>query len=497
MMPRTPQPMAPTGVRLTMQDASFLYGESFSGPTHIGSISFFEGEIPFDKLVAHVETRLHLVGRYRQKLGFVPFNLNHAVWHDDPDFRIENHVKRHQLPAGATEDEAVAAAMRVHEPPLDRSRPLWEMHSFEGLPDRTLLLWKIHHCLVDGVSGVEISTVIMDFAPDAPDPEPPAEPWTAAPPPDPSALVFDAIQDLLQAQLDRARQAQQTLRRQESLSERNSLLNQATTSMVQMATQPIVAAPWSAGQVTQRRALAWCKYAFSDFRAIRTSLGGTVNDVVLTVLGEAAARYIETHGYRTEGQLLRVGCPVSVRRESEGGALGNRVSMMFPTMPANRMEPAARLAAVSKETERIKAAREPQGLELMMESGDTVPPSLMATVSLFSSASIDAAAAWAAFLPPPAAPVFQPAAYGINFVATNVPGVQVPQYLAGHKVLDSVGLIPLAGNSGYGVAIGSYNQNMYFGLMSEPRLMPDVGVMKDLCDEVFAELLEAAGSKEG
>jgi diacylglycerol O-acyltransferase len=498
MMPKTPAPTAKLAHRLTTQDASFLYGESQSAPLHIGSISVFEGEIPFDEMVKFVEGRLHLIPRYRQKLAFVPFNLAHATWEDDPDFKIESHLKQHQVPADSTIEQAIEAALRVHEPPLDRNRPLWEMHLFSGIPNRSILLWKIHHALVDGVSGVELTTVVLDFAPDAAPPPPPEEPWKPRPAPPAQEMIAEAIRDAIQAQIDAARRAREVFGNPETAVERNRLLAESSRVMAQMAMQPIVGAPWNRGPLTQRRRLAMCRYEFSDFRAIRNALGGTVNDVVLAVLTEGAARYLQHHGFRPAGLPLRLGCPVSVRRETEGGALGNRVSMMFPSLPAEPMDMVARLEAVKKETERIKAAREPQGLELMSEAGDAVPPSLMALASAITSVNADAAAAFASVTPPPPiSPLVQAPAFGISFIATNVPGVQVPQYLAGHQCLDTVGLLPLGGTLGYGVAIGSYNQRMYFGLMSEPRMMPDVDLMKSYIDEAFSELLKAAGATTG
>ncbi len=154
--------------RLTTQDASFLYGESRNGPLHIGSVAIFEGEIDLEQTRRHVELRLHLIPRYRQRLSFVPFNLAHPTWEDDPNFAIERHVTHHQLAEGASEDDLIDAAMAVYEQPLPRDRPVWEMHLFGGLwGGRSGVVWKTHHCLVDGVSGMELLNVILDFRPDA------------------------------------------------------------------------------------------------------------------------------------------------------------------------------------------------------------------------------------------------------------------------------------------------------------------------------------------
>src|SRR5579863_6096152 len=146
--------------RLSTQDASFVYGESPSGPLHIGAVCIFDGELDYDELVDHMEARIHLLPRYRQRLAFVPFNLAHATLEDDPEFDLRRHIKRHTLAAETNDETLLAAAMREYAPMLDRSRPLWEMHLFNGLAHgRSAVMWKVHHCLVDGVSGMELLNI--------------------------------------------------------------------------------------------------------------------------------------------------------------------------------------------------------------------------------------------------------------------------------------------------------------------------------------------------
>ncbi len=213
--------------------------------------------------------------------------------------------------------------------------------------------------------------------------------------------------------------------------------------------------------------------------------------MVLTILAEGAARYLEYHGSPIGGRPLRIGCPVNVRRQSESGELGNRVSMMFPEFEATPMDAVARLESVARETERRKSSGEPQALEMLMSASDLVPPALMGLASGLGIPALDAAARLLRQAPPGIARRFAPPA-AINFVATNVPGVQVPLFLGSHRMIDYVGLVPLGANLGYGVAILSYNQNLYFGLIAEPRLMPDVEQMKHFVSEVFEELKAAA-----
>lgn len=476
--------------RLTGQDASFIYGESRNGPLHIGSLSFFDDQITYPELIRHFKTKLHLVPRYRQRLVPVPFNLDHATLEDDPDFKIENHVKVHQLPADASKAQLIEAAMAVYRRPLDRNRPLWEVNLFNGLEgNRSVVMWSIHHCLVDGVSGMELLNVVMDFRADPPATEPNVEPWSPKPIPGPLRQVIGAALDLAQEQVDSMRRLSRAAADFGSFVKELGADAGTLAGLARQMTRPIAATPWSAGLVSQERTLSWLRASFTDIRAIRTAFGGTINDVVLTMLSEGAARYLRYH--RAEpGAPFRIGCPVNVRREEEGGALGNRVSMMFPEMPAEPMDPVARLKLVAAETQRIKEAGEPQALERLMSNGVSASPAPIAMLAGIATAAMDAAASFQRMFPSwarPAAP-----SLGMNFIATNVPGSQVPLYLAGHRMVDYVGLLPLGGNLGFGVPIVSYNQNLYFTMMAEPHLMPDPDRMKSLVEQVFDELKRAA-----
>jgi len=471
--------------RLTDQDATFIYGESRNGPLHVGALSFFEDEIPYQELIRHYESRLPLVPRYRQRLIPVPFNINHATLEDDPDFKIENHVKFHQLPADTSEAQLIEAAMAVYQKPLDRSRPLWEVHLFNGCKNRSLLLWSIHHCLVDGVSGMALLNVVMDFRPDTPATESKAAPWAPKPLPGP-------LQQMIDAAFDRAQEQIESMRRLSRVDLRSPDLQSTAGTLARLAermTQPIAATPWSTGLVSQERTLAWLRTPFGDLRTIRTAFGGTINDIVLTMLSEGAARYLRDHDV-TPGAPFRIGCPVNVRREEETGALGNRVSMMFPELPSEPMDPVARLKLVAVETQRIKEAGEPQALAGSSGNGSPIPPVVTALLSAITSAAMDAAVSLQRIFPAQGRRAVQ--AQGINFIATNVPGAQVPLYLAGHRMVDYVGLLPLGGNLGFGVPIISYNQNLYFTMMAEPNLMPDPEHMKSLVEEVFEELKRGA-----
>jgi WS/DGAT/MGAT family acyltransferase len=270
-------------------------------------------------------------------------------------------------------------------------------------------------------------------------------------------------------------------RAQSTLADTGRLMNETT--------QPAVATPWNAGSATGERIAAWLKLPFADFRAIRTAFGGTINDVVLTVLGEGAARYLKDRGWPTNGNL-RIGCPVNVRRRGEEVTLENRVSIMTPMTPARPTDVVERLRAISAETKRIKDSGAPYAVEQMLTTS-TVPAALLAAAGRIGAEQMEAAAQFIKatnWRPSPTAP--NAPVTGINFMATNVPGPQTAWYLAGHEVTEWVCAVPLAGNLGLGVVITSYNQWMFISLVAEPRLLPDLDRLKQFVGEAFDELLE-------
>ncbi len=479
-------------MRLTQADASFLYTESASGPMHISSVYVLEGELAFERVFEHFESRLHLIPSYRRKLAQVPFNLAHPEWIDDTDFDLANHVLSHRVPEGSTLEQGVDAAIELNEPILDRSRPLWKAYVIGGVPDRTLILMMTHHAMIDGASGIELTTILYDFdAKGANTEPPPKEPWVAQPTPSGAELFSRALRDNMQRLADSA-----PLAAMRAAADRQALLSRAVSVLSRFASKPAITAPFNAGIVGPHRKLRWIKRPLAEMREIRRGLGGTINDVVLTVVSEAVARYLAAHGERVDGQHLRIMCPVNVRTESQQGALGNQVSAIFPMLPAWPMNPPTRLGAVCAEVERIKEEQEAQALTLLQNTvPEPWPVALMA--SQLTGTRFDPTALAARMPMPVARSVggWRPPNLGLNFVCTNVPGVQVPQYLCGHKVLDTIGVLVLSGNIGLGVTILSYNQNLYFSFICEPRLLPDLEVITDAAEAAYAELLSAARTR--
>ena len=474
--------------RLSTQDASFLYGETANGPLNMAMLALFHSNIAFKTLLAHMEERMHLLPRYRQRLVFAPFNLAHPSLEDDPGFDLANHLFRHELRPDSTEAALMKAVMQVYEKPLDRGKPLWELHLFNGLVGgHSAILTKIHHCLADGISGIELLAVMTSTRPEARTPTPPDEPWTPAPLPGRVERLVSGLSDLARSRIELARRAAGTIARLRDFDAKVSAPAAAVQSIRRIG-QPIVAAPWNAATVTAARTVVWLRCPLQEVTRVRTAFGGTVNDVVLAMLSEGAARYLEYHGCPTEGRPIRIGCPVNVRAQDEYGKLGNRVSMMFPEFDARTMPAVDRLKAVIKETSQIKAAREAMAFENLLAALDYLPPATLGLTSRLLTSAIEGGGRLAS-----AAPRFARRApklgTGISFIATNVPGSPVPVYLAGHQMADTVGMIPLTATLGYGVAILSYNRNLYLGLTAEPNLMPDVGFMKSRIKETLRELI--------
>ena len=453
---------------------------------HISSINVLEGELEFEAVFKHFDERMHLLPAYRRKLAQVPLNIAHPTWVDDVDFDLANHVIHHPLADGTSFEDAMAAAVEINEPMLDRSKPLWMAYVITGVADRTLILHATHHCMIDGASGVELMAIIYDFDQDGDPVTPPENAWQPEQAPTSGTLFNEALSENLQALRDT-----DWSRFMSPPADSSEMMQRATKVLSEFVTKPVTTAPFNAGLVGPQRRLAWMKQSFGEIREIRRALGGTINDVVLTVVSEAVAQYLAAHNERTIDQNMRIMCPVNVRTENQKGALGNQVSAIFPVLPAWPMQPAQRLNAVCAETVRIKENQEAQALTLLQESAPEPWPIALWPTQL-TGTPMDPGQ-FAARMPLPVLPPgIRPPNIGYNFVCTNVPGAQVPQYLCGHIVTDQVGLLILTGNVGFSVTILSYNQTLFFGFISEPRLMPDVANIAISAEETFNALLEKA-----
>ena len=409
------------------------------------------------------------IPRYRQRLAFVPFSLLHPTWEDDPQFDINNHLHHISLPAPGSDDQLHELAAELFAKPLDRSQPLWETYVIDGLAHgRSALLSKVHHAMVDGVSGIELLLVILDMSPDpAPTPEP--QPWNPKPFPDPAARIVDAFWDNLSQQRERLREFQESLIDPFSRLRRDQEIAQAL-SLAAPQQQPAAPHTPLAAQLSAERRVVFTDMSFVEIREIRTSLGGTVNDVVLAVLAGALRRYFAAHQQAIDGLELRVAVPVNVRLEDEQAGTGNRVSCMVIALPLGETDPAARLQTICERQDQLKEANQARGLELLTRLAGNAP----AAIQAFTGAA-------------PAPNTL------VNLICTNVPGPMIPLYSMGHLMLAHHPLVPLSMDMGLAAGVTSYNHRLYFGLMVEPNAVPDADYLRQCLEESFFELRAAAG----
>src|SRR5437764_10152742 len=301
--------------RLTSIDASFLHQEGAASHMHIGGVLLFEGPPPkFEDYLNHVRARLHLVPRYRQKLATPPLEAGRPLWVDDPDFNLEYHVRHTALPAPGTEEQLFLLASRIASQPLDRAKPLWENWLVEGLEDdRFALISKTHHSLVDGISGVDLATVLLDLQPSPPRPSENLEPWQPQPQPSAAELVVTGARGMLgvgAGLLSRAVSAATQPGR--SL----GVLRDAAEGVGEIVWAGLNPAPETPlnVEIGPHRRYAVVRQQLDDYKEVKNALGGTVNDVVLTVVSGSLATWLHSRGIRTEGLEMRALMPVSVRR---------------------------------------------------------------------------------------------------------------------------------------------------------------------------------------
>lgn len=473
-------------MRLSATDAAFLYAETASGPMHISSIFVIEGEPSFEGVFQHFQARMHLLPAYQRKVAMVPYNMGHPKWVDDSDFDLSRHLFHHVLPGDSSFQDGLDFAVTLNEAMLDRSKPLWENHLISGLDGKSLMLNITHHALIDGASGVELMQIIYDFSADPTPPKHP-EPKQAAARQGPIELYQEALLENMLS-LTKTNPADWF----PNNAKQRDLIRRATEVFSNFITKPAITAPFNSSLVGPTRRVSYLNRSFGEIREVRRAFGGTINDVVLTVVSEGMARYLKNSKQKVDNKHMRIMCPVNVRTEDLKGALGNQVSAIFPMLPAWPMNPRSRLAAVCTEMEGIKANEDAQAMTLTTEATNGVWPLAMAPTQLVGT-DLDPTV-WAAQFPLPIMPDlgWRPPNPGINFICTNVPGVQVPLYLAGHKVLETIGLLILSGNVGFSTTVLSYNKELFINYICEPRLMPDIEVLTEATNDAFDELLAAA-----
>jgi diacylglycerol O-acyltransferase len=464
--------------RLTSIDASFLHQEGAASHMHIGALLVFEGPPPdFEQYLDHVRRRLHLVPRYRQKLATPPLEMGRPLWVDDPSFNIEYHVRHSALPAPGTEDQLLGLAARINSQPLDRSKPLWESWLIEGLgDDRFALLFKTHHSLVDGVSGVDLATVLLDLErePDEPVADGTAlEPWTPQPEPSPVDLIVAGARGMVTTTAEIvARAIAAATRPASSL----TVLRDAAEGVGEIVWAGLNPAPETPLniEIGPHRRYRVVRQELADYKRVKDAMGGTVNDVVLTVVSGALRDWLQGRGIRTDGLELRALVPVSVRTKAQQNTLGNQLSVMRGPLPVYIGDPAARLRFIREAMDGLKESKQAVGAATLAAVNNLAPPTILAQASRLNFST-----------------------RLFNLIVTNIPGPQFPLYVLGRKLDDLFPVAFLPDHHALAIAIMSYDGGLDYGLLGDYDGLPDIDVIAEGIDRALAELLAAAGATAG
>ncbi|MEA2418627.1 MAG: diacylglycerol O-acyltransferase / wax synthase [Thermoleophilaceae bacterium] len=457
--------------RLSAVDASFLHEERQSSHMHVGAIVILDGPPPTRaEFVEHIEGRLGLVPRYRQKLAFPRFEMGRPFWIDDETFNIDYHVRHTALASPGTLEQLRSLAGRIFSQRLDRSKPLWEIWLVQGMESGGFaLISKTHHALVDGVSGVDIATVLFDLAPDQEAPESAdGEGWVPAKEPTEAELVAEGIKGLIRAPAQLAGGLARVAR---SPGRTVDWAREAIEGVGEIAWAGLNPAPDVPLNVPigSHRRVWWLQSELDDFKKIKNGLGGTVNDAFLAVVAGAIGRWLRARGTRTEGLELRGLVPVSIRAKDEHGALGNRIAAMRGPLPVYVEDPVERLQAVQESMGNLKQSMQALGAEVIAGLTDFAPPTLLAQASRLNFST-----------------------RLFNLIVTNVPGPQFPLYLLGREMLEIVPIAFLPENHALAIAIMSYNGKVDFGLLADYDAMADVEEFGVMLEDALAELLKEA-----
>ncbi len=455
------------GDRLTAVDASFLAQEHDASHMHIGAVTILEGPAPaYEDLAAHIRSRLHLVPRYRQKLAFPPLETGRPLWVDDPAFNLAYHVRHSALPAPGSEAQLRTLAARLVSQRLDRGKPLWELWMIEGLEDdRFALISKTHHALVDGVSGVDLATVLFDLSPGPPAVEHPKDGWQPRPEPTAAELAARGVRAAVRTPFALAARAASAATRPRETLDTVREAAEGIGELVWAGMNPAPETPLNV-PIGPHRRLEFVRCDLGDFKQVKNAFGGTVNDVVLTVVAGGLRRWLRARGVRTEGLELRALVPVSIRPKDQGHTLGNQIAVMRGPLPVYIEDPVARLRVVKAAMDGLKESKQAVGAEVMASVQEFAPPTVLAQASRLNFST-----------------------RLFNLIVTNVPGPQFPLYILGRKMRDLFPIAFLPENHALAIAIMSYDGGMDFGLLGDYDTLYDLSSLGEFFEASLAELV--------
>jgi len=458
--------------RLSWGDTVFLHLEREGMPLNVASVCTFEGEISFADCVRFVESKLPLLPRYMKRVVSAPFGIGLPSWEYDPEFALSRHMREVKLLHG-TDSELKALAGKLFSKVMDRRHPLWDMTIIRGLThNRTGIIIRLHHCLVDGIAGVGIMNVLLDANPDAVVLPRKKVKFRIPPPKDPLTSLTagfvdsysDMVKRILSAMTDLLTMAERAAATGTTVDPKDfaTLFPEITAFTERLRFNVVYRGP---------QKFACTEIPLTQVKAIKQQCGSSVNDVILAIVTATVRRYCELHGERVKGRLLRMMVPVNLRESVITSELGNRISLVPVTVPLDIHDPRCLLAAVHKRTEFLKRVH---AAELVSLAGGLI--------GMFPTSLQGLAGPLASQLP----------VTPFNLVCTNVPGPQFPLYLLGHKMIEWYPYVPVGGEMAVNCAILSYNGKVYFGFSGDVHAAPDLSRMEKLLLLSFQELRESA-----
>ena len=457
--------------RLTALDTSFLDVESHGVHMHVGSVGLLDagpllgsdGALDFDAILELVGAGLRRAPRFRQRLAYAPLTGD-PVWVDDEHFNLVYHVRHTALPLPGDERRLKRLVGRLMSQKLDRAKPLWELWFVEGLEmDRLAVISKVHHCLIDGISGVDLLAAFMGRDPEY-RVEAGEQRWIPRPAPGPLRLLADQARRRASVPWRAAGALGRALGEPRKTLENVSRAASGFTEVMGRAARSASPTPFNV-PIGPHRRFDWTHFDLDVVREVRTKLGGTVNDVVLACVAGASRRFLGHRGVSLDDIDFRAFVPVSTRREEERGKLGNRVSMLVASLPVDEPDPRKRLEAVIEETRKIKRSGQVEGSEALEELSDWTSTALLTGITRLAGSR-----------------------RASNLVVTNVPGPQFPVFLNGARLLESYPLVPLYENNALGIALFGYDGRIFWGFNADWDALPDLHDFVTAIDHEFETL---------
>jgi WS/DGAT/MGAT family acyltransferase len=462
---------------LTYLDASFLALETRNSHMHVAGVALFDaaplkaddGGVDIRRIRSHVESKLQYIPRYRQRLDWVPFDRR-PVWVDDEHFALDYHLRHSSLPRPGTETQLKQLAGRIVSAPLDRHKPLWELWVVEGVDDdRFAIIAKIHHCMIDGISGVDLTTILLDVVPSSDVEEPPR--WVPRPAPTPSQLAVAEAARLTRRLVDSLTSFSETVKEGVALTDRTLDKSAAALSSLRSGWLTTVDRTPLNPDIGPNRRFDWTETPLDEVKGIKNALGGSVNDMVLAITAGAVRRFlVDERDFDLTDVEFRVMNPVSTRSSDHGGALGNQVAMWLLDLPIKEADPRRRLELVKEATTNLKKTNQALGAATLVEISSGTPITLLSLANRVVGSRI------------------RP----FNMTVTNIPGPQFPMYLLESEMIANYPMVPLWTQHGLGIALFSYNGRLLWGIHADYDTLPDSDRFLAAIQESFRELREAS-----